>query len=138
MLGGGSEKVFQQDHQTGLEYSRKIQKIIGELVKKLENSNKTLTDEEKRTIAKKMRDFEVLERELFETAWNIQKYSQLLKVVEAESRPEIISYKHIEKYVEKYNHLLSRYERNGNSFNTLISLLKDCCDGGEGEGCKTL
>jgi hypothetical protein len=138
MLGGGSEKVFQQDHQTGLEYSRNIQKIIGELVKNLENSNKTLTDEEKRTIAKKMRDFEVLERELFETAWNIQKYSQLLKVVEAESRPEIISYKHIEKYVEKYNHLLSRYERNGNSFNTLISLLKDCCDGGEGEGCKTL
>lgn len=138
MLGGSGEKVFQQDHQTGLEYSRNVQKIIAELVKNLESSHKTLTDEEVRTIGKKMADFERLERELFETAWNIQKYSQLLKVVEVEARPELVSYKHIEKFVEKYNHLLSRYERNGNSFNTLISLLQDCCEGGEGDGCKTL
>ena len=82
----------------------------------------------------------MLERELFETAWNIQKYSQLLKVVEAENRAEIITVADVTKYVSKYNHLLNRYDKTGSSFNTLISLLKDCCEGGEesGENCKTL
>lgn len=142
MAGGGDElKVFLQDHQTGLEYSRSVQKIIAELVDNLQkNSNKTLSEDEIRSIATKLKEFELLERNLFETAWNIQKYSQLLKVVEAENRPEIITVSHVEKYVSKYNHLLNRYDKTGSSFNTLISLLKDCCDGGEdsGENCKTL
>jgi hypothetical protein len=142
MMGGGDEvKVFMQDHQTGLEYSRNVQKIIGELVENLQrNSNKTLSDAEVSSIGKKLKDFEMLERDLFETAWNIQKYSQLLKIVEVENRPEIISVSHVEKYVSKYNHLLNRYDKTGSSFNTLISLLKDCCEGGEesGENCKTL
>ncbi len=142
MKGGENDiKVFLQDHQTGLEYSRNVQKIIFELVENLKrNSNKTLSEDEIKSIGKKLKDFEMLERDLFETAWNIQKYSQLLKVVEAENRPEIITVAHVEKYVSKYNHLLGRYDKTGSSFNTLISLLKDCCDGGEesGENCKTL
>lgn len=140
MAGGGDEqKVFLQNHDTGLEYSRNIGKILNELITNLrQNSNKTLSAEEAKSIGAKLEQFENLEHELFETAWNIQKYSQLLKVVEAENTSEIITEDHVKRYVEKYNHLLNRYERTGNSFNTLISLLKDCCDGDNSGDCKTL
>ena len=141
MAGGGNPdiKVFLQDHQTALEYSRNVQTIIDELLANLKTSGKTFSKDELNAIGRKKRDFEMMERDLFETAWYIQKYSQLLKVVEAENRPEVITRDHVEKYVEKYNGLLGRYEKTGNSFNTLISLLKDCAEDGEkGADCKTL
>jgi hypothetical protein len=140
MAGGGTDvKVFLQDHQTGLEYSRNVQTIIDELLANLRTSGKTFSKADLDAISKKKADFEVMERDLFETAWNIQKYSQLLKVVESENRPQIITTEHVEQYVEKYNGLLNRYEKTGNSFNTLISLLKDCSEDGEkGDNCKTL
>jgi hypothetical protein len=140
MAGGGSDiKVYLQDHQTALEYSRNVQMIIDELIANLKSSGKTLDKSEIDAIISKKAHFEAMERELFDYAWTIQKYSQLLKVVETENRPEIITYGHIEKYVEKYNNLLNRYEKTGNSFNTLISLLKDCAEDKEnGENCKTL
>ena len=141
-MAGGSNKLkpFLQNHQTGIEYSRNVQNIIFELVENMQKTaNKTLTDKELDSIMLKLKNFEMLERELFKTAWDIQKYSQLLKVVEAENRPELITYEHIKKYVDKYNHLSTRYDKTGSSFNTLISLLKDCCEGDEsGENCKTL
>lgn len=141
MAGGGPSdiKVFLQDHQTGLEYSRNVQTIIDELLANLKSSGKTFDKSELDIISKKKAQFEVMERELFDIAWNIQKYSQLLKIVEAENRPEIITREHVEKYVEKYNSLVNRYEKTGSSFNTLISLLKDCTeDGSDGGKCKTL
>ena len=141
MAGGGPTdmKVFLQDHQTGLEYSRNVQTIIDELLANLKSSGKTFDKSELDVISKKKAQFEVMERELFDIAWNIQKYSQLLKIVEAENRPEIITREHVEKYVEKYNNLVNRYEKTGSSFNTLISLLKDCTeDVSDGGKCKTL
>jgi hypothetical protein len=139
--GGGENKIFLQEHDTGLEYSRNIQRIIAELLENLRSSsNKHLSDSELESIKDKLVRFEELEQELFSTAWNIQKYSQLLKVTEAENRRETITEDDVKRYVEKYGHLLNRYEKTGNSFNTLISLLKDCCDG-DGEksaNCKTL
>lgn len=140
MAGGGSNvKVFLQDHQTALEYSRNVQIIIDELLANLKSSGKTFDKSELDAISMKKTQFEAMERELFDIAWNIQRYSQLLKVVETENRPEIITFKHVEKYVEKYNSLLNRYEKTGNSFNTLISLLKDCAEDKEnGDECKTL
>lgn len=140
MVGGGPDvKVFLQDHQTALEYSSNVHKIIDELIANLKTSGKTFSKEELSAISKKKAQFEEMERELFDIAWTIQKYSQLLKVVESENRPETITRAHVERYVEKYNGLMGRYEKSGNSFNTLISLLKDCAEDGEkGEGCKTL
>jgi len=139
MVGGGPDvKVFLQDHQTALEYSSNVQRILDELLANLRTSGKTFSKEELDAINKKKAQFEEMERELFGIAWNIQKYSQLLKVVEAENRPETITREHIERYVEKYNGLLGRYEKSGNSFNTLISLLKDCAEDGEKGDCKTL
>jgi hypothetical protein len=140
MVGGSTDiKMYLQDHQTALEYSRNVQMIIDELLASLRASNKTFNKADLDVINKKKTDFEMLERELFDIAWNIQKYAQLLKVAEVENRPEVISREHVEKYVEKYNGLLNRYEKTGNSFNTLISLLKDCADdGGDGKDCKTL
>jgi hypothetical protein len=138
MAGGGDvQKTFLQDHETGFEYSRNVGKIIMVLIDNLKrNSNKTLTTEEIKSIGDKLARFEDLERELYETAVNIQKYSQLLKIVEAENKPEIITVSHVKQYVDKYNHLMTRYDKTGSSFNTLISLLKDCCEGGEGgENC---
>lgn len=138
MAGGGDvQKTFLQDHETGFEYSRNVGKIIMVLIDNLKrNSNKTLTTEEIKSIGDKLARFEDLERELYETAVNIQKYSQLLKIVEAENKPELITVSHVKQYVDKYNHLMTRYDKTGSSFNTLISLLKDCCEGGEGgENC---
>jgi hypothetical protein len=140
MGGGGGElrKTFLQDHETGFEYSRNVGKIIMVLIENLKkNSNKTLTAAELNSIGDKLLKFENLEKELYETAVNIQKYSQLLKIVEAENKPETITVNHVKQYVDKYNHLMNRYDKTGSSFNTLISLLKDCCEGGEGgENCK--
>jgi hypothetical protein len=143
MAGGsgtsGQIKTFLQDHQTGLEYSRNVTKIISDLIANMKKtSNKTLTDAEINKIEAKLTQFEMLERELFETAWNIQKYSQLIKILDAGNRPELITEDQIKQYVHKYNGVSDRYERTGSSLNTLISLLKDCAEGGEsGEKCKT-
>ena len=137
LIGGGNElKVILDEHPTALEYSRNIVNIFDELINNLKSSKKTLSEEDKKVLTTKITQFITLEEELFQTARNIQTYSQLLKIVEAENRPQIVTEKHISSYVDKYNHLLNRYEKTGNSFQTLISLLKDCqADGGK--GCQT-
>jgi hypothetical protein len=128
MIGGAEPetKVFLDDHQTGLEYSKTIQKIIFELMENLKRTGKTFNKADTEVIAKKLTSFEQLERELFEIAWYIQKYSQLLKIAESENRPELITRQHVENYVNKYNDLASKHEKTGNALNLLASLLSDC------------
>lgn len=128
MSGGGDKKTFLQEHDTAFEYSHNIFKIFNELLENLRNSGKNLNDDDLKILNTKLADFKKLEENLLITAKDIQTYSQLLKVLEAEKRSEIITESHIKKYVEKYNHLLNKYEKTGSSFNTLISLLKDCGD----------
>jgi hypothetical protein len=128
MIGGAEPetKVFLDDHQTGLEYSKTIQKIIFELMENLKRTGKTFNKADTEVIAKKLTSFEQLERDLFEIAWYIQKYSQLLKIAESENRPELITRQHVENYVNKYNVLASKHEKTGNALNLLASLLSDC------------
>jgi hypothetical protein len=137
MGGGGGDKVFLAEHETSLEYSHNIVTILGKLTSNLKSLGKTLSEDDINKIEDKLSQFERLERELYETARDIQTYSQLIKVLEAENRKEIITDSHIKKYVEKYNHLLNRYEKTGSSLSTLASLLKDCSDGGDSKGCET-
>lgn len=135
MVGGADNiKAILAEHPTAIEYSRNISNIFSELLENLRASGKTLSDRDTETLTKKVRDFVRIEGELFQTAQNIQLYAQLIKILEAEKRSEIITESHIKNYVEKYNHLLGKYEKTGNSFNTLISLLKDCNEDG-GKGC---
>ena len=136
MSGGGDTKVFLQEHDTALEYSNNINKTLLELVSNLKASGKELSKDDIATISVKIGQFEQLEKELYETAQNIQTYSQLIKVLEAEKKREIITDAHIRKYVEKYNHLLNRYEKTGSSLSTLVSLLSDC-SGSNSTNCET-
>jgi len=139
MVGGSQEKVYLQDHQTVLQYSRKIHTIIDELLDNLRKSGKELTEAEIVSISRKKQQFEQMEKELFDFAWNIQRYSQLLKVVETGNRKEIITEEHVRNYVNKYNNLIERYDKTSSSLNTLISLLQDCVDNNNNdEKCKTL
>jgi hypothetical protein len=138
MVGGSGNKVFLAEHDTTMEYTHNIMNILKKLLNNLTNLGKDLTEDDQKLIFSKVTAFEQLEKELFQTAKNIQTYSQLLKVVETQgNRHEIISESHIKKYVEKYNHLLGRYEKTGSTLNTLISLLTDCSGpNNEGTNCQ--
>lgn len=135
MVGGG-EKVFLAEHNTAMDYSHNVGNILRKLLENLTNLGKDLSKEDLEIISKKLADFDKLEKELFETAKNIQTYSQLLRILETENRKEIITTDHIKKYTEKYNHLLGRYEKTGSTLNTLVSLLNDCA-GDDGKNCDT-
>jgi len=136
MTGGADVKPLLMEHPSAFEYSRNISQIFTELLNGLRASGKTLSESEFSSLAQKLTNFQNLEKELFETASNIQLYSQLIRILDAEKKKETVTETHIKQYVNKYNHLLDRYEKTGSSFQTLISLLNDCTDDG-GQGCKT-
>jgi len=136
MTGGAEVKPLLMEHPSAFEYSRNISQIFTELLNGLKASGKTLSEAEFASLEQKLASFQNMEKDLFETARNIQLYSQLIRILDAEKKKETITESHIKQYVSKYNHLLDRYERTGSSFQTLISILNDCSDDG-GEGCKT-
>lgn len=132
IMSGGTheEATFLTDHNTTLEYSRSIVELIQNLLAKMRDSGKQLDENDKKSLTDKLARFADLERQLFDTAKNIQKYAQLVKIVgDDKNARELVNEAHIQRYVDKYNNLLSRYERTGDSFSTLASLLKDCCEG---------
>ena len=136
MTGGAEVKPLLMEHPSAFEYSRNISQIFTELLNGLKASGKTLSEAEFASLEQKLASFQNMEKDLFETARNIQLYSQLIRILDAEKKKETITESHIKQYVSKYNHLLDRYERTGSSFQTLISLLNDCSDDG-GQGCRT-
>jgi hypothetical protein len=40
-----------------------------------------------------------------------------------------VSENHIKQFINTYQHLLGRYEKSGNTLQTLISLINECTDG---------
>ena len=129
MVGGAEPVAFLEEHQTGMECTNQIHIIMSKLLNNLKSKNKILSEEDIRSLNHKLATIKTYEQELYDTLRKIQLYSQLVNVMDAEHRKEIVTENQIKKYVEKYDHLLNRYQKTGNTLSTLISLLQDCSDG---------
>jgi hypothetical protein len=133
--GGDAKPVFLDTHTTRPQFTNEIVGMMKKLVANLNNNGKILSNSDVNSITEKVNQFEKLENQLYETAKRIQDYSQLIKVAEMSGRRETVTEDHIKQYIEKYNSLLGRYDKTGNTLSSLMSLLTECA--GSDASCKT-
>lgn len=122
-------KVFKQAHKTGPGFTNQVALILTKLLKDMESSsNNVLSPSDQHKITERLGKFLSLEQELYETAFNIQKFTQLSKALGDNPNKQYVSEKHIENYVNKYKGLVDKFDKSSNGMNTLISLLKTLVD----------
>jgi hypothetical protein len=127
--GSGEPKTAILNRGTRIQYSNDVAQILGRLIGNLKGFGKILSKEDTQKLDKKMQEFSQLEKQLYDTANKIQLYAQLLKIVDTDHRSETVSENHIKQFINTYQHLLGRYEKSGNTLQTLISLINECTDG---------
>jgi len=120
----GVQQVMTDMVQTMPNTATTIVRTVTELMKNISSSNKNFTDGDKERIHKKMQEFGDLEKQLYNTAETIMKYSQLIRMKNDSTR-QTVTEEGIKSYVKQYESLLKQFDKSQNVFQNLIQLLQD-------------